>query len=308
MQLLYLLNYSIRMINHYSIKDLERITGIKAHTIRIWEKRYNIVEPKRSDTNIRNYCDHDLKRLLNISVLVKNGYKISHIAELPDRELCQKVLEINNVNSSSYSGQIESMIVAMIDLDEIKFEKVLNSSIIKHGIESTLFDVVYPLLTRIGILWQIGTITPAQEHFISNLIRQKIYAAIDGLSTEPVQEHKTFLLILPEWELHDMGLLVYNYLIRKKGHKTIFLGQGIPLQDVAAVKEQTLPDAIITSFSAHAESEEMLNYLKELNNIFPGLPIYVGGIQQEKLCSELPPNVQKVATALNFRDKVLNNY
>lgn len=296
------------MINHYSIKDLERITGIKAHTIRIWEKRYNIVEPERSDTNIRDYCDHDLKRLLNISVLVKNGYKISHIAKLSDRELCQKVLEINNVNSSFYSGQIESLIVAMIDLDEIMFEKVLNSAIIKHGIESTLFDVLYPLLTRIGILWQIGTITPAQEHFISNLIRQKIYAAIDGLSTEPVQGCKTFLLLLPEWELHDMGLLVYNYLIRKKGHKTIFLGQGIPLQDVAAIKEQTRPDIIITAFSAHVEDKEMLSYLYELNNIFPGLPIYVAGIQQDNLHSDLPSNVCKVSTALNFRDNVLNKY
>ena len=295
------------MTNEYSIKDLERVTGIKAHTIRIWEKRYNIVNPERTKSNIRHYCDDDLKRLLNISVLVKNGYKISKVAGLSERELGQRILELNNVHLHGRSGQIESLIVAMIDIDEEKFEKVLNNAIIKIGFENTLFEMIYPLLNKIGMLWQIGTITPAHEHFISNLIRQKIFAAIDSLSLKQAPGSKTFLLVLPEWELHDIGMLVYNYLIRKRGHKTIFLGQGVPLADVAAVKKQTDPDIIVTSFSSAVRSGEMGKYLLELNEHFAEKPVYVCGIQQDKLCSEIPSNIQKMPTALDFRDKVLNS-
>jgi DNA-binding transcriptional MerR regulator len=302
-----MLKFDNIMTNEYSIKDLERITGIKAHTIRIWEKRYDIVNPERTESNIRHYCDDDLKRLLNISVLVKNGSKISKVAQLGDQEVGQKILELNNVHSPINSGQIESLIVAMIDMDEENFEKVLNNAIIKIGFEDTLFNLIYPLLNKIGLLWQIGTVSPAQEHFLSNLIRQKIYAAIDSLSLKKIAGSKTFLLILPEWELHDIGMLVYNYLIRKRGHKTIFLGQGIPLSDVVAVKKQTKPDIIVTSFSASVVSEKMHNYLIELNEHFNAKPVYVCGIQQDKLCSEIPSNIHKVPTALDFRDKVLNS-
>jgi len=296
------------MTNEYSIKDLERITGVKAHTIRIWEKRYNIVEPERSKSNIRHYCDKDLKRLLNIAVLVSNGYKISKVAGLNDEDLYQKILELNNFQSTRQGGLIESLIIAMIDVDEEKFVKVLNTAIIKIGFEETLFEVVYPLLSRIGVLWQIGTITPAQEHFLSNLIRQKIFAAIDSLPLKYTEDSKTFLLVLPEWEMHDIGLLVYNYLIRKKGHRTIFLGQGLPIENVAAVNELSNPDIIVTSFSSSVVKEEMVNYLLKLNEHFSSKPVYVCGIQLDKLCSEIPSNIHKVPTALNFRDLLLNTF
>ncbi len=294
------------MTSQYSIKDLERISGIKAHTIRIWEKRYNILQPKRTDTNIRYYCDQDLKRLLNISVLVNNGQKISKISALSNEDLSQKILELNNVQSSDRIGQIENLIVAMIDLDEVKFENVLNNSIIKIGFEDTLFKVIYPLLNKVGILWQIGSITPVHEHFISNLIRQKLFAAIDGLPIERNQNSKTFLLVLPQWELHDIGLLVYNYLIRKKGHNTIFLGQGVPLSDVEAIDKLVNPYALITSFSTPVETEEMGDYLKELTSYFKGKDIYVGGIQLDKICNSLPKTIQKFPTVIEFKEKVLS--
>lgn len=296
------------MTSKYSIKDLERITGIKAHTIRIWEKRYDILNPERTSTNIRYYCNDDLKHILNISVLVKNGHKISKIAMLNEQELNQKILELNNIRAPERSGQIETLIVAMIDMDEVKFEKVLNNSILKIGFEDTLFTVIYPLLNKIGILWQIDSITPIHEHFISNLIRQKLYTAIDGLHAERNPGNKTFLLVLPQWELHDMGLLVYNYLIRKKGHKTIFLGQGVPLKDLAAINTQIDPDVLVTSFSTAVEVEEMTEYLYKISGFFPGRPVYVGGIQSEHLNSGLPSNIHKVSTALDFRDKVLKKF
>ncbi len=304
-QLLYE-HYNKRMTSQYSIKDLERISGIKAHTIRIWEKRYNILHPERTDTNIRYYCDDDLKRLLNISVLVNNGHKISKVSTLDNKKLSQKILELNNVQSPERSGQIENLIVTMIDLDEIKFENVLNNSIIKIGFEDTLFNVIYPLLNKIGILWQIGSITPVHEHFISNLIRQKLFAAIDGLPVERSKNSKTFLLVLPQWELHDIGLLVHNYLIRKKGHKTIFLGQGVPLLDVEAIDKLVDPDMLVTSFSTPVETSMMGDYLKELSTHFKGKAIYVGGIQLDKICDSLPKTIHKLPTVLEFCDKVLS--
>ncbi len=304
-QLLYE-HYNKRMTSQYSIKDMERISGIKAHTIRIWEKRYNILHPERTDTNIRYYCDNDLKRLLNISVLVNNGHKISKVSTLDNKKLSQKILELNNVQSPERSGQIESLIVAMIDLDEIKFEIVLNNSIIKIGFEDTLFNVIYPLLNKIGILWQIGSITPVHEHFISNLVRQKLFAAIDGLPVERSKDSKTFLLVLPQWELHDIGLLVHNYLIRKEGHKTIFLGQGVPLLDVESIDKLVDPDVLVTSFSTPVETSMMGDYLKELSTHFKGKEIYVGGIQLDKICDSLPKTIHKFPTVLEFRDKVLS--
>ena len=188
------------------------------------------------------------------------------------------------------------------------FNQHSNLNVNKIGLEDTLFSVLYPLLNKIGILWQIGTISPAQEHFISNLIRQKLFAAIDSISPEAKADSKTFLLVLPEWELHDIGLLVYNYLIRKKGHKTIFLGQGIPISDIETVKRQTNPDVVVTSFSSSVVKDKMVDYLNQLSKLFPKKPVYVCGIQQDKLSSDIPRHVHKVATSLDFRDKVLINY
>jgi DNA-binding transcriptional MerR regulator len=291
--------------SQYSIKDLERISGIKAHTIRIWEKRYDILRPERTDTNIRYYCNEDLKRLLNISVLINNGHKISRIASLPVETLNQKILELNNVGSPESSGQIENLIVAMLDMDEVKFEKVLNNSIIKIGFEETLFNILYPLLNRIGVLWQVGTITPVHEHFISNLVRQKLFTAIDGLPIDRGEDSLTFLLVLPQWELHDIGLLVYNYLIRKSGHNTIFLGQGVPIQDVEAIDKLVEPDALVTSFSTPVETEEISDYLRELSTYFKNKPIYVGGIQQDKICDGLPKSIKKFETVTAFKEEIL---
>ncbi|MEN8224720.1 MAG: MerR family transcriptional regulator [Bacteroidota bacterium] len=296
------------MTNEYSIKDLERITGIKAHTIRIWEKRYDIVKPERTVSNIRHYSDDELKHLLNVSVLVNNGHKISKVAGLSEPELSMKIIELNDLKSPECCGQVESLIVAMIDMDEEKFEKVLNASIIRTGFENTLFEIIYPLMKKTGILWQTGTITSAQEHFLSNMIMQKLFAAIDTLSVHHhAKSSKSFLLILPEWELHDIGLLVYKYLIRRQGHKTIFLGQGVPLDDVIAVKNQIDPDIIVTSFSSSVMNVQMTDYLFKLNEHFSARPIYVCGLQAGKLHSIIPNNIQKVATALDFRDKVLKS-
>ncbi|MBK7031363.1 MAG: MerR family transcriptional regulator [Bacteroidales bacterium] len=181
----------------YSIKDLEKLTGIKAHTIRIWEKRYHLVDPSRTATNIRYYSDEDLKRLLNVSVLNRYGFRISNIVSMTSEELNSKLLDLSE-QDPMFSHEVESLVLSMIEMDEQRFDKILSSSIIKFGFETTITDVLHKFLEKIGVLWQTGTITPAQEHFVSNLIRQKLILAIDGQHVALHSNAKTFLLFLPD--------------------------------------------------------------------------------------------------------------
>jgi DNA-binding transcriptional MerR regulator/methylmalonyl-CoA mutase cobalamin-binding subunit len=292
------------MTEQYSIKDLERITGIKAHTIRIWEKRYNIVQPERSDTNIRFYSDENLKKLLNVSILVKNGYKISKVADLDNKQISEKIIEISRL-SHNYTNQIESLIVSMIELDEIKFESILNNTILKLGFEKTVFDILYPLFQRIGVLWQVGSINPAQEHFLSNLIRRKMLVATDGLSPVADSKAKQFILFLPEWELHEIGLLLFEYLLRKHGYKVIYLGQSLPMDDVVSIGKTTNPDYILTSFTSSRPRNEMRSYIDTLSSNFPEQTIIITGIQVSQL-SNLPKNIKSFPSALSFRDEFLS--
>jgi MerR family transcriptional regulator, light-induced transcriptional regulator len=285
---------------HYSINDLEKITGIKAHTIRIWEKRYNVVCPQRTDTNIRFYNDEDLKKLLNISTLNKHGFKISDIIKMGHEGLCQKVLEISNT-SSDYESSINNLIVSMIEMDEDKFEKVLASAIIKIGFEKTITHIIYTFLEKVGVLWQVGTINPAQEHFITNLIRQKLIIAIDGQDSTPRPEAKTFLLFLPENELHELGLLFYTYIIKKAGHKVIYLGQSVPLKDVLEVIKIRKADYIITYFVAAMDPHDIASYLSKISAGFDQKDIFIAGYQVSQVKDQLPKNIKPLQDAEEFK-------
>ena len=166
-------------MNQFSIKDIEVLTGVKSHTLRIWEQRYGIPLPKRTPTNIRYYDDDDLKMLLNVSMLNKQGHKISHLTKMSKDEL-EKLAFSNALDSSESNIHIDSLLAAMFKLDEIAFEKILSTHLIKNGLEQTMINLFFPFLKRIGVLWQTGQVNPAFEHFMSNLIRQKIIVAIDS--------------------------------------------------------------------------------------------------------------------------------
>jgi len=256
----------------YSIKDLERLSGIKAHTIRIWEKRYGVVEPKRTDTNIRYYTNEELKKILNVAILNNYGVKISKIVGLSTEELHQKVIEISNEEVEE-SLQIESLVIAMVEVDESRFEKILANCTLRLGFEQTLLRIVYPFFKKVGLLWQAGAINPAQEHFISNLIRQKLIVAIDSQGMMVKENPKRYLLFLPEGELHELGLLFYSYIIQKAGHKVIYLGQSVPVKDVVSVNEQNPADYIITSTLSIGAIDEVNNLLQMLISKFPNIPI-----------------------------------
>lgn len=285
----------------YSIKDLETLTGIKAHTIRIWEKRYELVEPSRTSSNIRFYDDEDLKKLLNISTLNKNGLKISKIANLSNEELGEKILELTR-QQNSYDGLIERLIVAMIDLDESKFEKIVANATIKIGFEEVIFKIFYPFLEKIGVLWQTGTINPAQEHFISNLIKQKLLVAIDGIAVAKKSNYKTFVLFLPEWELHELGLLTYDYLIKKAGHNVIYLGQSVPLNDLCSTSDVCKPDVLITSFTASVPSSKIERLLSDLANIFRNKQILISGQQIAEHNIQSSENISIIPNAMAMKE------
>jgi DNA-binding transcriptional MerR regulator len=288
----------------YSIKDLERISGVKAHTIRIWEKRYGIVEPKRTESNIRYYCDTEVKKLMNISILLNHGYKISKLAVLDPDELSKKVLELSMI-SNGHDSQIESLVIAMIEMDESKFEKILNMSIIKEGFENTVFKVLYPFFERIGVLWQAGSINPAHEHFITNLVKQKIYVAIDSIPLPAGNDRKKFLLFLPEWDLHELGLLVYDYLVKSKGFKVIYLGPNVPEEDVYSVSDFLLPDYFLIGFSNAVEKGKLESYILRLANHYPAKTIFITGHQTSGLTCSLPTNVTIIGSANQFSSEIM---
>jgi DNA-binding transcriptional MerR regulator len=291
-------------MSHYSIKDLERITGIKAHTIRIWEKRYNLISPARTESNIRSYCDSDLKKLLNVTILLKNGFKISRVADMDTEEISRKIMEVS-VLSNGNEVQIESLVVAMIDMDESKYEKTLSQAILRFGFENTLFEIIYPFFERVGVLWQAGSINPAQEHFIINLIKQKIYVAIDGLQHINGDTSKKVILFLPEWELHELGILIYAYFLKKAGLKVIYLGQKVPEEDLTSVIEATLPDYLLTSFSSPLERDVLKEYLERLSKGFSKGNILISGHQALNLSFRLPSNVSVIKNSIHFRDEIL---
>lgn len=274
----------------YSIKELERLSGIKAHTIRIWEKRHRIIQPARTSTNIRYYSDEDLKKIMNVSVLNTSGVKISKIAEMTDSEISNKILDLAETKPEA-DIYVEQLVVTMVDMKEEEFGRVLQRVIKKFGFERSIIDVVYPFLEKIGVLWQTGTVTPAHEHFISSLIRQKIITAIDALPIPP-ENSKKAILFLAEGELHEIGLLFYNYLARKNGVRTFYLGQSVPYNDLKTVCEIHEPDFLITSLISSPPPREVENYIQSLSKDFSNLVILASGLLLRKTAFRIPKNVK----------------
>ncbi|GHA54445.1 MerR family transcriptional regulator [Pontibacter akesuensis] len=283
----------------YTIKELEHLSGIKAHTIRIWEQRYSILNPKRTDTNIRFYDDEDLKSLLNISLLNDRGYKISKIAQMDSEQIQQKVQQLCD-EPCVCSHQVSALVSAMIDMSEEKFDKALSTATIQMGFLNTMQDVVYPFLNKIGILWQTGNITPAHEHFVSNLIRQKLLVAIDGQPARWKDNADTFILYLPENELHELALLYMNYILRANRQRVIYLGQNLPFKDLELTHEQFKTAHICTAFTTSPERDQVQGYINKLSDRFTRSTIYVYGYQVHQEGLILPQNVVRIPCMADF--------
>lgn len=252
---------------NFSIKDLENLTGIKAHTIRIWEKRYNLLSPDRSETNIRNYSLSSFQKLLNISYLNNNGLKISKIANLKEDEIPIKVREIAS-RAKIEDHAINALKLSMINFDQVLFYNTYNNLLENRTFSDIFYKVFLPLLNEIGLLWQTNTITPAHEHFLSVHIKQKILLNIERLqSLEPKPNSRTFVLFLPENEIHDIGLLFINYQLRSKGFHTIFLGESVPMESLKDLLEFFDEITFITYFTVYPEVDDIPSYINKFNEL-----------------------------------------
>mgnify|MGYP001292116313 FL=1 len=281
--------------NSFSIRALEEFSGVKAHTIRIWEKRYGLLAPDRTGTNIRHYSLDELKVILNVAYLNKHGHKISRIAAMTLTERDRLVRETAGTSDSA-EETLNTLKVAMLGFDEGMLERITAEYRKHHGFRNLVELVFVPLLEHIGVLWQTNVICPAQEHFVSNFIRQKLITATDGLAASEGSKDRTFVLYLPENEIHELGLLYVNYLLRASGERTIFLGQSVPGEDLkhlAAVRNGQL--VMVTILIVDPPAAEIPTYLKELRAQLPDnrITFLVTGAQLAKVKDmEVPPGIR----------------
>ncbi|MBK9636331.1 MAG: MerR family transcriptional regulator [Bacteroidetes bacterium] len=277
-------------MTNFSIKDVEALTGIKSHTLRIWELRYGIPLPNRTATNIRYYTDEDLKLLLNVAMLNRRGFKISKITKMSKEDVDALVLDLT-LHSNDETMHLESLIKAMFGLDEESFMQIFQTSIEHIGFEESFKKLVFPLMSRIGILWQTGSINPAYEHFITHLIRLKLFSALNTLPKSELHNPKKFILFLPANEPHDVTLLFANYLIRLAGHHTNYLGPNLPLNDLHSVMKLYKADYILTVLTSAIINQTPLQIANKLHGDFPTTNILIAGSQISQSHIQFPPQV-----------------
>jgi DNA-binding transcriptional MerR regulator len=262
-------------MHSFTIKDLENLSGIKAHTIRIWEQRYSFLKPNRTDTNIRFYSNDELKKLLNVALLNKFGFKISHIDKMNQTEINDKILSLNQLEALQ-ERIVNTLIQNMVDLDTEAFEDELDDFIAAKGIEKAISQIIFPFLEKIGILWLTNHINPGQEHLVTNIIRQKLIVGIESIRTT-VKINKSVLLFLPETEYHELSLLFMNYMLKNKGVTTIYLGCSIPLKDVEYLVNLKKPDYIYTHLTSVGIKFNFDKFITNLSKSFPKTPVIISG-------------------------------
>lgn len=284
------MTFTIPALNTFTIKDIENFTGIKAHTIRIWEQRYSLFQARRKDTNHRTYDSDDLKTLLRIAYLYHHGMKISRIAALSEPEQNKLSLEIA-VEGKSSLLPVNELIAATLDYDHQRFERIFYSQVLHLGFEKCITGVIYPFLEKIGVLWLTGQVIPAQEHFSSSIIRTKIMTAIDG---QPMNYAATehFLLFLPEGEFHEIPLLYVQYLLKKQGKMVTSFGPNVPLADLAPFMQAKKVTHIYTHLLTNITKTAMNGFARQLSELYPHVKIWLAGPQTRLLTEPLPPNVE----------------
>jgi len=274
-------------MNLFSISQLQQFSGIKAHTIRIWEQRYNALSPDRSEGNTRYYDSIQLRRLLNIVSLMDSDYKVSELCSMPDKTLFNLIKDQLKAHSLVHNEKeyfISQLISAGMSYDEVGFDNIFSNCLKRIGIKSTYVNVIYPLLDRIGLMWSNDSIPPAQEHFISNSIRQKLYAAIDALP-QLKSSKNSWLLFLPENEFHEIGLLFANYLVRSMDKKVYYLGSNVPFDTIVNAVKEIEPDNLLFFLVHYDVPENSQKYLTALGKSFNKTIIHLSG--NEKLISQL---------------------
>jgi DNA-binding transcriptional MerR regulator len=231
----------------YSVAQVEALSGIKAHTLRIWERRYGFLKPMRTPTNIRYYTDDQLKKLLNFGILVRNGYRVSKLEKMSDQEVFEAVTSILADPDSEDRDEIKGLTLAMLEMNEEEFDNIFERQVIRKGFLKTITEMIYPFLQYVGVLWNTNKAMIAQEHFVSNLIRQKIVTAIERLSI-PQKSAPSIVFFLLEGEDHEIGLLLANFIAKERGWLTYYLGQGVPVSNIKKVVDLVEPQMLMSMF------------------------------------------------------------
>jgi len=259
----------------YSMSQIEVLTRISAHKLRIWERRYGFPKPMRTDTNIRYYSDDQLKKLLNVGVLNRNGYRISVITKMSLEEIHENVTNILSNITSEFQDEINILILNMLEYNEKEFQSVFQRSVIRRGFLETITEVIYPFLNQIGILWGTNKVIVSQEHFITNLIRQKIVSAIDALPL-PLENAPSIALFLLDSEDHEIGLLLSFFIAKSLGWRVFYLGQRVPANNIPDFVEKIHPDVMLTLFIAPINNTE-ISKIQRMFNTISGIPLLVSG-------------------------------
>ena len=276
-------------MNAFSIKDLENLSGIKAHTIRIWEQRYSFLKPQRSKSNIRFYGNEELKTILNIALLNKYGFKISHIDKMSPDEVREKIVALSYVEAFQ-ERFINELLKFMIDLDADNFEVTLNTYIKSKGIEKAINQLIFPFLEKIGILWLTNHMNAAQEHLASNIIRQKLIVGIESI-TPVTQNSKCVLLFLPEGEHHELGLLYLHYLLKSRDIPVLYLGSNVPFKDLEFVAYLKKPNYIFTHLTGISGRFSFEKFIQQIQQRIPSIPFIVSGTMAQTYIRKVPPNI-----------------
>jgi len=260
----------------YSIKDLERLSGIKAHTLRVWEKRYDVLSPQRTSSNIRYYLDEDLQHLLKVVFLYNNGHKISKIAGYCKESLSEKVREYMSCDEG-LDGENDALTMSIMNLDRFKVERILNHKIEEYGFEKCLFEVIYPLLEKINLLWITGGIEQYHENFLVQIIKQKVFREIDQLSS-PCKTHAPTVWILSNAEEgQDLTLLLSDYYLKMNKFSTVNLGSGLSVQDMTVLCQNGNPDYVLLMFNNSSNTASLKSYTEIFKNHLPNTALWVSG-------------------------------
>ena len=278
--------------NQYSIKDLEHFTQIKSHTIRIWEQRYNLLQPSRTEGNRRFYSENELKKILNVNLLYTNGHKISKIAKMSDQEIMDACKNLILAKSATH-GLINELIQSVVQFDRSGIDNWLSNALIGAEMGELYVEQILPMLEKMGELWQVSTINIIHEHFFSYILREKLITIIAQLPS-PVTDAPRALLFLHDHEEHEFSLLMYYYFLKKKGYSCVYLGQKVPFQEVLNVYERINPMHVITTFTTKISLEEFQIIQDGLIQISQHSSVMVSGAQLSKLELVLPPSIQHI--------------
>jgi DNA-binding transcriptional MerR regulator len=292
-------------MSSYTIKDLEKISGIKAHTIRIWEQRYQFLQPQRTETNIRTYSSDELKTILNVSLLNKYGFKISHIDKMSAEQMEEKILSLNQIDAQK-ERVVNALIKDMVSLNMANFERQMDTYIGQKGIEKTIIEIIFPFMERVGILWITNHINPAQEHLATNVIRQKIILGIEKLP--PVLHYtKRIVLFMPEGEYHEIGLLYVHFLLKQRGFYVDYLGTNVPMIDLKYLSEFHKVDYLYCHLTSPAKNFKIHKFFDQLSEVSKIIPIVISGQLAQAYKGQIAGNIQlkrTLAETISFLESI----